>query len=259
MPPKPARLNSSHFWASSFAGSALVMRQTFSSLRPSAWRSSRAACAASGKQTCSGQTAWVRIERLTLPLFFSYWKVRYSAGVGFQGGKIRLGGGEQFLDVLVKLLLVVFNGEQIIPSAFQHDIASGLGLGVQGVQGDQPTLQVQVRKELLGHGDFIGLGVNHGAAQVILAGHTDGGEHALTAAMFGLFAIHRDELVLGRRATQLLLNLQQNLLEFRPADFLQHTPKGRLARGRVTPLPFANAQSTPLPLAQLTREFGQIL
>src|SRR5208283_404799 len=134
MPPKPARLNSSHFWASSSAGSALVMRQTFSSLRPSAWRSSRAACAASGKQTCSGQTAWVRIERLTLPLFFSYSKVRYSVGVDCQGGKIRLGGGEEFLDVLVKLELVIFNGQQKVPSTLQHDVASRLGLGVQGIQ-----------------------------------------------------------------------------------------------------------------------------
>ena len=98
---KPARLNSSHFWASSFSGWALVMRQMFSSLRPSVWRGKRAAWAASGKQTCSGQTAWVRIERLTLGLF-SYAKVRYSVGVGCQGGKIRLGGGEPFLDVLVK-------------------------------------------------------------------------------------------------------------------------------------------------------------
>src|ERR1035441_8189929 len=123
MPPKPARLNSSHFWASSFWGSALVMRQMFSSLRPSVWRSKRAACAASGKQTCSGATPWVRIERLTLwP--FSYSKVRYSVGVGCQGGKIRLGGGQQGLDVLVQLELVVFNGQQIIPSALQHNIAS---------------------------------------------------------------------------------------------------------------------------------------
>src|SRR5271169_239024 len=133
MPPKPARLDSSHFWASSFWGSALVMRQMFSSLRPSVWRSKRAAWAASGKQTCSGQSAWVRIERLTLwP--FSYWKVRYSVGVAFQGGEIRLGGGEQFLDVLVKLELVIFNGQQIVSSALQHNIASRLGLGVQGIQ-----------------------------------------------------------------------------------------------------------------------------
>src|SRR5258708_40282799 len=104
MPPKPARLSSSHFWASSFAGSALVMKQTFSSLRPWAWRSSRAACAARGKQTCSGQIAWVRIERLTFPLFFSYSKVRYSLGVGFQGGKIRLGGGGEVPPFLVQLL-----------------------------------------------------------------------------------------------------------------------------------------------------------
>ena len=88
----------------------------FSSLRPWAWRSKRAACAARGKQTCSGQTAWVRIERLTLRPF-SYWKVRYSVGVGCQGGEIRLGGGEQFLDVLVKLELVIFNLKDASPGA----------------------------------------------------------------------------------------------------------------------------------------------
>jgi hypothetical protein len=69
------------------------MRQMFSSLRPSAWRSKRAACAARGKQTCSAQSGWVRIERLMLRSF-SYWKVRYCVGVGFQGGEVRLRSGE---------------------------------------------------------------------------------------------------------------------------------------------------------------------
>src|ERR1035441_10218795 len=206
MPPKPARLNSSHFWASSFSGWALVMRQMFSSLRPSAWRSKRAAWAASGKQTCSGQTAWVRIERLTLwP--FSYWKVRYSVGVGCQGGEIRLGGGEQLLDVLVKLELVIFNGQQIVPSALQHDVASRLGLRVQGIQRDETALQVQVGKEFLRHGDLVGFGIDHRAGQVVLAEHAESGEHAAAAAMAGLLAIQGDQLLLGRCTAQALLNL----------------------------------------------------
>ena len=121
----------------------------------------------------------------------------------------------------MKLELVVFNGQEIVPSALQHDIASRLGLGVQGIQRDPTALQVQVGKELLGHRNLVGLGVDHGAAQVILAGHADGGEDARTAAVVGLFAIQGDQLLLGCWAAQLLLNLQQDLLELEPADFLQ--------------------------------------
>lgn len=108
--------------------------------------------------------------------------------------------------------LVIFGGQQIVPSALQHDIASRLGLGVQGIQRDKSTLQVQVRKELLRHGNLVGLGVDHRAGQVILAGHADGSQHALTAAMFGLFTVQGDQLVFGRWTAQLLLNLQQDLL-----------------------------------------------
>ena len=128
-------------------------------------------------------------------------------GVGCQGGKIRLGGGEQLLDVLVKLALVVFDRQQVVPSALQHDLASRFGLGVQGIQRDEPALEVQVGKEFLGHGDLVGLGVDHRAGQVILAGHADGGQDALTAALAGLFAIQGDQLVFGRWAAQPRLNL----------------------------------------------------
>ena len=138
--------------------------------------------------------------------------------------------------------MVIFDGQQIVPSAFQHDVASRFGLGVEGIQRDQSAVQVQVWKELLRHGNLVGLGVDHGAAQVILAGHAEGGEHALTAAVFGLFAVQGDQLVLGRWTAQLLLNLQQHLLQLRPIDLLQQTPKGRLAGGRVAALAPANAQ-----------------
>ena len=85
--------------------------------------------------------------------------------------------------------LVIFDGQQIVPSAFQHDVASRFGLGVEGIQRDKSAVQVQVWKELLRHGNLVGLGVDHGAGQVILAGHAEGGEHALTAAVFGFFAV----------------------------------------------------------------------
>jgi hypothetical protein len=111
------------------------------------------------------------------------------------------------LDVLVKLELVVFDRQQVVPSALQHDLASRFGLGVQGIQRDEPALEVQVGKEFLGHGNLVGLGVDHRAAQVVLAGHADGGEHALTAAMLGLLAVQGDQLLFGCGAAQLRLNL----------------------------------------------------
>src|ERR1051326_7554835 len=181
------------------------MRQMFSSWRPWAWRSRRAACAASGKQTCSGQTAWVRMEPFT-SWTFSYLKSRCLAGAGCQRGKIRLVGWEQCLDVLAKWELVILHAQQVVPSAIQHDSAGRFGLGVQGIQRDETALQVQVGKELLCHRDFVGLGVDHRAGQVVLAGHADGGKHALTAAMSGLLAIQRDQLLFGRWAAQPLLN-----------------------------------------------------
>lgn len=55
MPPKPARFSSSHRCASSLPGSALVSRVRCSSWRQSVGRSSRAACATSGKQICSAE------------------------------------------------------------------------------------------------------------------------------------------------------------------------------------------------------------
>ena len=121
-------------------------------------------------------------------------------GVGFQGGKIRLWGGNQFFDVLVDRWLIVLGCQEVIATAFQHDIASRFGLSVQGVQGNQAASEVQVLEELAGDGDFVGFGIHDGAAQIILAGHADGSEHALAAAMLGLFTVQGDQLILGRRA-----------------------------------------------------------
>jgi len=132
-----------------------------------------------------------------------------------------------------------------------------LGLGVEGIQRDQSALEVQVRKELLRAGNLVGLGVDHGAAQVILAGHAEGGERALTAAMLGFFAVQGDQLVLGRGTAQLRLNLPQDLLQLRPINLHQQTPKSGLAWGRVAVLAPANAQGAALGLTRSLKRISQ--
>ena len=180
-------------------------------------------------------TAWVRIERLTRRLF-SKSRVRNWVGVGCQGGKIRLGGGEQFLDVLTHGGLVILGRQQVIGPCFQHQVAAGLGLGVQRVQRNEPVFQIQVLEELACDRDFIGLGLHDRAAQVILAGHADGREDSLAATMLGFFAIQGDQFVLGGRPTELRLNVQDDLFQLGAIDLLLEAAEGRLAGGGVTAL-----------------------
>src|SRR5450755_2556584 len=80
------------------------------------------------------------MDRLTRRLL-SYSRVRNWVGVGCQGGKIRLGGGEQLLDVLVNGGLVVFGGQQIVSPGLEHRRAGGLGLRVQGIERDKPAFR----------------------------------------------------------------------------------------------------------------------
>ena len=110
-------------------------------------------------------------------------------GVGFQGGEIRLGGGEESFDVLVNGGLVIFGRQQVVGAGFQHHRASGFTLGVQGIQRDQAAFQIHDLKELACDGDFVGLGFDNPAGQVILAGHADRREHSLAAAVLGFFAV----------------------------------------------------------------------
>src|SRR5271166_3625505 len=66
--PQGSRFRPNQFIASSREGCALVISAASSSLRPSVWRNSRAACSANGKQTCSALTGAVTILRLSLRL-----------------------------------------------------------------------------------------------------------------------------------------------------------------------------------------------
>src|SRR5271166_1054348 len=85
--PQGSRLRPNQVIASSREGSALVISATSSSLRPSVWRNSRAACSANGKQTASALTVALTILRLSLrPLLISC--TRALVGVGSLGGKI---------------------------------------------------------------------------------------------------------------------------------------------------------------------------
>jgi hypothetical protein len=88
----------------------------------------------------------------------------------------------QLLDVLSQRGLVVLDGRQVVRALFQHQSARALGLGVQGLETDFATVQVELLVELAGHGDFVGFGVHDGAAQGMLAGQCDGGRHRRAGA-----------------------------------------------------------------------------
>src|SRR5258707_13512846 len=92
--PQASRFRRNQFVASSREGSTLVISATSSSLRPSVWRNSRAACSANGKQTCSAVTGAVTILRLSLRLLLISC-TRAFVGVDSCGGKIALGGGNE--------------------------------------------------------------------------------------------------------------------------------------------------------------------
>ena len=106
--------------------------------------------------------------------------------MGSRGGKIGLGGRDQLLNVSMDGGLIILNAQQIIRSVLQHQGARRLILGVQGIQRNQAPLQIQPLKQFACHRDLIGLVFFHDrTAQIKLAGHRDGTEHGLTAAVFG--------------------------------------------------------------------------
>src|SRR5271165_2517359 len=204
--PQAARLNWSHCWALSSSGGKLVTSATVSGRWWRRWRWSRAICSTQGKSTDSPVAGWQRSTRRSgWPLLNS--RRPASAGVAWRGGKIRRRGGNQFFDVLLDGRLVVFDRQQKISAVFQDGVAGGLVLGMEGVQADFAAVQVQFVKQLPGDGDFVGLGVHDGAAQVVLAGHGDSGEHGMAAALARLFAVQNDQILNRSRPANLFLGL----------------------------------------------------
>src|SRR5208337_77633 len=102
------RLRPNQVMASSREGSALVISATSSSLRPSVWRNSRAACSANGKQTASALTVALTILRLSLrPLLISC--TRALVGVGSLGGKIAPRGINECFNLFAHGGLIALN------------------------------------------------------------------------------------------------------------------------------------------------------
>jgi hypothetical protein len=66
--------------------------------------------------------------------------------------------------------LVVFDGQQKVSARFEHQLARGLSLGVEGVQTDFAPVPAELFEELARPGDFVGLGVHDGVAQVVWLG-----------------------------------------------------------------------------------------
>ena len=85
-----------------------------------------------------------------------------------RGGKIRRRGGNEFFDVGPQRGLVVFDGQQKVGPVFEHQLARGLVLGVEGVEADFASVQVEPVEQRAGHGDFVGLLIHQRAAQEVL-------------------------------------------------------------------------------------------
>jgi hypothetical protein len=128
---------------------------------------------------------------------------RAQVGVVGRGGKARRWGGYSFLHVFPEAGLVVFHGQQVVGAVLHDQFTGGLALGMEGVERDGAPGQVEVAEEFARHGDFVGLGVHQRAAQVVLAGHGDGGEDRVAGPVPGFFAVQDDEFV-GRGARRAL-------------------------------------------------------
>src|ERR1700688_4166405 len=127
--PQCSRFRRNQLVASSREGSRLVISATSSSLRPSVWRNSRAACSANGKPTCSPVTGAVQILRLSWR-FLLICCTRALVGVDSRGKKIALRSGDECFDLFSYGGLVALDREQIIGPVFQDQGTGGFILGV---------------------------------------------------------------------------------------------------------------------------------
>ena len=133
--PQAARLSASHCLALSCCGGKLVSSATVSGLCWRKCRRNKATCSTQGKSTCSGLAARERKTRTSnCPLLNSLLPARFCAAC--RGGKKRRKRGHQFFNVSSNGRLIVFDRQQKIGAVLEHQIASGVVLGMEGVQTD---------------------------------------------------------------------------------------------------------------------------
>src|SRR4051812_13077965 len=83
-----------------------------------------------------------------------------AAVVGDVGGEVGVGAGQQAGDGGVQGRLVALNDEQVVGVLVFGEVAGGLDLGVQGVQGHDLPGQVKVGDGGRQFGNLVGLGRN---------------------------------------------------------------------------------------------------
>src|SRR5436190_10309688 len=253
--PHAARLSASHCSALSWCGGKLVSSATVSGLCWRKCRRNKATCSTQGKSTSSGLAARERNTRTSnCPLLNSLRPAKFSAVC--RGGKRRRWRRNQFFDVSSYGRLVVFDRQQKISAVFEHQLAGGLVLSMEGVQTDFASVEVELLEECACDGDFVGFGVHHGAAQIILAGHTHRSQHALTAAMLGLFSVQHNKFVSRGGPSDLFLDLENDFLQSLVINVFHHATEGRLAGSRIALRLLAHAQGAALGLAHAFGELG---
>src|SRR6266702_8930770 len=181
--PQAARLQWSQSTAWSRSGGRLVTSATVSGFWPSTSRRSRAAWAASGKLACSGvmgalcnvRVSFRLLLRSRLPARVSLWArtsravVALAVGAGGSGKKGDRRLRHEAFDVVADRRLVAFDGEDVVGAVFEHQRAGRFVLGVEGIEADDAPVEIELGEELARHGDFVGLLIHHGAAQIMLA------------------------------------------------------------------------------------------
>src|ERR671925_971003 len=141
--PQAARLSASHCAAFKRSGGRLVTSATVSGECLRRCRRRSAICSTQGKSTASAVAARERSTRRSgWPLLNS--RRPASVGVVCRGKKIHRQCGNKFFDGGAQGGLVVFDGEEIIGAVFEHQLARGLVLSVQGVEADFASVQVEL-------------------------------------------------------------------------------------------------------------------
>jgi hypothetical protein len=86
---------------------------------------------------------------------------------------------------------------------------------MESIEADEAPVELEPLEEGTRHGDFVGLRIDHGAAEIMLAGDGDGAEHVVAAGVARLLAIEHDEFFGRRRAAHLGLELEHDAFDLR--------------------------------------------
>ncbi|MFA5169096.1 MAG: hypothetical protein WC530_11270, partial [Candidatus Omnitrophota bacterium] len=144
---------------------------------------------------------------------------------------------------------------------FEHEFAGGLVLGVKGIEADRAAIEIELVEKGACNGDLVGLlGGHDGAAQIELGLGGDGGDHGISASVFGFFPVDVDEFGGVGFPSGLALDLQDRLFEFFRVDAGHETAECGLGwRGVIFASPSPDAQCPALAGVEACGKLFQIL